>query len=77
MTDLGCDGQTVRDNNLALTVRGSGTMFNPECRARADLIAQAPLEGLFRQHWKTRLMNSVIKRKFDDTIRSRKLSLTR
>jgi hypothetical protein len=40
-----------------------------------DLIATARLDGLFGQRWKTETVNSVIKRKFGDTIRSRKTQL--
>jgi hypothetical protein len=39
------------------------------------LVAAARLDGLFGQRWKTETVNSVIKRKFGDTIRSRKTQL--
>jgi hypothetical protein len=36
-------------------------------------VARARLDGLFGQGWKAETVNSVIKRKFGDTIRSCKL----
>ena len=58
-------------------MRRGGNLLNPERKARADLVSQAWLDGLFGQRWKTETVNSVIKRKFGDTIRSRKRSLQR
>ncbi len=77
LADSGFDGQTVRDDDLIPPVRRGGNLLNPERRARADLVSQARLDGLFGQRWKTETVNSVIKRKFGDTIRSRKRSLQR
>ena len=73
----GFDGQTVRDDDLVPPVRRGGSLLDPKRKARADLVSQARLDGLFRQHWKPETVNSVIKRKFGDTIRSRKRSLER
>jgi hypothetical protein len=56
-------------------VRRHGKLLHPERKARADLVATARLDGLFGQRWKTETVNSVIKRKFGDTIRSRKTQL--
>ena len=77
MADAGFDGQSVRDDDLVPPVRRGGNLLNPERKARADLVSQARLDGLFGQRWKTETVNSVIKRKFGDTIRSRKRSLQR
>lgn len=77
MADAGFDGQSVRDDDLVPAVRRGGNLLNPERKARADLVSQARLDGLFGQRWKTETVNSVIKRKFGDTIRSRKRSLQR
>jgi hypothetical protein len=77
MADSGFDGQTVRDDDLIPPVRRGGNLLHPERRARADLVSQARLDGLFGQRWKTETVNSVIKRKFGDTIRSRKRALQR
>lgn len=48
----------------------SGGM-DPQRQARAELVAQARLDGLYGQRWKSETVNSVIKRKFGETIRSR------
>jgi hypothetical protein len=77
MADSGFDGQAVQEDELVPPVRRGGNLLNPERRARADLVSQARLDGLFGQRWKTETVNSVIKRKFGDTIRSRKRSLQR
>lgn len=77
MADSGFDGQSVRDGDLVPPVRRGGNLLNPERKARADLVSQARLDGLFGQRWMTETVNSVIKRKFGDTIRSRKRSLQR
>lgn len=77
MADSGFDGQSVRDDDLVPPVRRGGNLLHPERKARADLVSQARLDGLFGQRWKTETVNSVIKRKFGDTIRSRKRSLQR
>ncbi|KPL82533.1 hypothetical protein SE15_10405 [Thermanaerothrix daxensis] len=77
LADSGFDGQTVHDDDLIPPVRRGGNLLNPERRARANLVSQARLEGLYGQRWKSETVNSVIKRKFGDTIRSRKRSLQR
>ena len=77
MADSGFDGQTVREDDLVPPIRRGGNLLNSERKARADLVSQARLDGLFGQRWKTETVNSVIKRKFGDTIRSRKRSLQR
>lgn len=77
MADSGFDGQTVQDDDLIPPVRRGGNLLHPDRRARAELVSQARLDGLFGQRWKTETVNSVIKRKFGDTIRSRKRSLQR
>jgi len=46
-------------------------------KERDDRVSQARLDALFGQRWKSETVNSVIKRKFGDTIRSRKRRLQR
>ena len=46
----------------------------PERIERMELVLAAKLDGYFGQRWKVETVNSVIKRKFGDEIRSRKLS---
>jgi hypothetical protein len=77
MADAGFDGQSVRDDDLVPPVRRGGNLLHPERKERADRVSQARLDGLFGQRWMTETVNSVIKRKFGDTIRSRKRSLQR
>ena len=45
----------------------------PERIERMELVLAAKLDGYFGQRWKVETVNSVIKRKFGDEIRSRKL----
>jgi len=77
IADAGFDGQSVEEGDLIPPVRRGGNLLNGERKARADLVSQARLDGLFGQRWKTETVHSVIKRKFGDTIRSRKPSLQR
>jgi len=77
MADAGFDGQSVRDDDLVPPVRRGGNLLHPERKERADRVSKARLDGLFGQRWMTETVNSVIKRKFGDTIRSRKRSLQR
>ncbi len=73
--DAGFDGLTVQEGDIIPPVRRHGRLIAPERQARADLVSQARLDGLFGQRWKCETVNSVIKRKFGDAVRSRKLSL--
>lgn len=77
LADRGFDGRGVRPGDLIPPVRrGRGThVVNPARREQADLVAQARLDGLYGQRWKTETVNSVIKRRFGSALRSRKLSL--
>ena len=77
IADAGFDGQTVRADDLVPPVRRGGNLLHPERRARADLVAPARRDGLVGQRWKSETVHSVIKRKFGDTLRSRKHSLQR
>jgi hypothetical protein len=75
LADAGFDGQTVQAGDLIPPIRRGGNLVDPDRKARADLVAAARLDGLFGQRWKTETVNSVIKRKFGDDIRSRRRSL--
>lgn len=48
-----------------------------ERKARADLVDAARLDGLYGQRWQSETVNSVIKRKCGDTVRSRSTRLQR
>jgi len=71
LADTGFDCHAVTDRDLIPPMRRGGRLVAPERRARADLVAQARLDGLFGQRWKTETVHSVIKRKFGGNIRSR------
>jgi hypothetical protein len=75
LADAGFDGDSVEVNDLIPPIRRHGKLVEPARKARADLVSAARLDGLFGQRWKTETVNSVIKRKFGDTIRSRKTRL--
>lgn len=75
LADAGFDGQNIQDGDIIPPVRRHGKLVAPERQARADLVAQARLDGLYGQRWKCETVNSVIKRKFGDGVRSRKRSL--
>ena len=71
LADAGFDAQELHPLDIIPPIRRGGNLIDPERKARADLVSAARLDGLFGQRWKTETVNSVIKRKFGDTIRSR------
>jgi len=72
LADRGFDNLRVTDRDLIPPQRRGGPLRAPARRARAELVDQARLDGVFGQRWKCETVHSVIKRKFGDTIRSRK-----
>jgi hypothetical protein len=77
LADAGLDSPKLTDRDLAPPIRRGGNPVDPDRKARADLISQARLEGLFGQRWKCETVHSVIKRLFGDVIRSRSWRLQR
>ena len=77
LADAGFDGRTVTTRDIIPPQRKHGKLLAPERRARAELVAQARLDGLYGQRWKCETVHSVIKRKFGDTVRSRSLARQR
>ena len=75
--DSGFDGAAVEEGDLVPPIRRGGNLLAPKRRARAELVDQARLDGIYGQRWKSETVQSVIKRKFGDTIRSRKRFLQR
>ena len=71
LADAGFDTQELHPLDIIPPIRRGGSLVDTERKARADLVSAARLDGLFGQRWKTETVNSVIKRKFGDTIRSR------
>lgn len=72
LADKGFDGRTVKEGDLIPVIRrGNTAIRNPKLIARAELVAQARLDGKMGQRWKVETVNSVIKRMFGEHIRSR------
>ncbi len=72
LADSGFDGKTVRPGDLIPPIRRGGVMKLAGRIERMELVLAARLDGFFGQRWKAETVNSVIKRKFGDEIRSRK-----
>ena len=75
LADSGFEGAAVEEGDLIPPVRRGGNLLAP--KRRAELVDQARLNGLYGQRWICETVHSVIKRKFGDTIRSRKPLLQR
>jgi hypothetical protein len=71
LADAGFDCKAVGSRDLIPPIRRGRNLVAPERKARADLVAQARLDGLYGKRWIVEMVHSVIKRKFGDTIRSR------
>ena len=69
--DKGFDAKEISDLDLVPPIRRFGKITDPKRQERADLVSQARLDGIYGQRWKVETVNSVIKRKFGGTIRSR------
>lgn len=69
--DAGFDAKGVSRLDLVPPIRRNGKLTDPKRKARADLVAAARLDGIYGQRWQVETVNSVIKRKFGDAIRSR------
>lgn len=74
LADAGFDGRGVEEGDVIPPIRRHGQVMAPKRKARADLVAAARLDGVYGQRWKCETVHSVIKRKFGDTVRSRKRS---
>lgn len=72
LADGGFDGRGVGPRDLIPPVRRRGALKATERKARAELVSQARLDGLFGQRWKSETVISVLKRKFGEGVRSRK-----
>jgi hypothetical protein len=70
LADRGFDAATVRPGDLIPPIRRGGVMKQPTRIERDELVSAARLDGFFGQRWKVETVNSVIKRKFGDDIRS-------
>ncbi len=75
--DAGLDASGVSGLDIIPPIRRNGKLTDPKRKARADLVATARLDGIYGQRWQVETVNSVVKRKFGATIRSRSLRLQR
>lgn len=79
VADAGFDSKAVQPLDIIPPIRrgpgAGGKLVDSQRKARADLVGQARLDGVYGQRWKVETVNSVIKRRFGDTIRSRKRAL--
>jgi len=77
LADRGFDCRAVDSHDLIPPVRRHRRLLAPERIARAELVAQARLDGVYGQRWKCETVHSVIKRKLGSTVRSHSLHLQR
>jgi hypothetical protein len=71
VADAGFDGSSVWEGDVIPPIRRHGTLIAPERIARAELVSQSRLDGVYGQRWKAETVFSVLKRKFGDAVRSR------
>jgi hypothetical protein len=69
--DKGFDARSISDGDVIPPIRRYGKLTAPERRERDEWVAAARLAGEFGQRWIVETVNSVVKRKFGDAIRSR------
>ena len=74
LADRGFDAASVRLGDLIPPIRRGGVMKELARIERDELVSTARLDGFFGQRCKAETVNSVIKRKFGDDIRSHKAS---
>jgi len=72
LADSGFDGEDVAERDTIPPIRRGGSLKDPQRIARKELVLRARLDDVYGQRWKAETVISVIKRKFGDTIRSRK-----
>ena len=64
------DSAKIGPRDIIPPIRRGGDLKATQRKARAELVSQARLDGLFGQRWKDETVHSVIKRKFGDAVRS-------
>lgn len=70
LADRGFDAKTASLGDLIPPIRRGSVLRLPKRIERMELVLAASLDGFFGQRWKVETVNSVIKRKFGDEIRS-------
>lgn len=73
--DGGFDARDVGPHDIIPPLKRNAHHWSPERQARRELVWTARLDGVYGQRWKGETVNSVIKRKLGDTIRSRRVRL--
>lgn len=71
LADAGFDGGQVEAGDVIPPIRRGSRLVSRGRQERAELVAQARVDGLYSQRWKVETVHSVIKRKFGERIRSR------
>ncbi len=77
LADAGFDSRDVDWTDGVSPIRRGGRLRAWSRVLRAELVERAKASGLYGQRWKVETVISVIKRKFGDRVRSRKLRLAR
>jgi len=77
LADAGVDGRDVDWTDVAPPIRRGGRLRAWSRVLRAEIVARVKASGLYGQRWKVETVILVIKRKFGDGVRSRKLWLAR
>ena len=77
LADAGFDGRDVEWTDVAPPIRRGGRLRAWSRVLRAAIVARVKASGLYGQRWKVETVISVIKRKFGDGVRSRRLRLAR
>lgn len=83
LADAGFDSRRVEEMDIVPPIRrgagpggkGPAKVVAPARQARAEMVWQARLDGVYGQRWKVETVNSVVKRRFGSAVRSRKPSL--
>jgi hypothetical protein len=75
LADAGFDGRDVAWTDGVPPVRRGGRLRAWSRVLRAEIVARVRASGLYGQRWKVETVISVIKRKFGDGVRSRRVRL--
>lgn len=71
LADSGFESPSIQAGDLVPVSWRGGKRPTPQREVRGELVEQSRLDGLFGQRWKVEMVNSVVKRKFGSSIRSR------
>jgi hypothetical protein len=77
LADAGFDGRDVEWTDVVPPIRRGGRLRAWSRVLRAEIVERVKASGLYGQRWKVETVISVIKRKFGDGVRRRRLRLAR